>query len=220
MSDDKHKAQLLNDYFASQTRLDVTTVTRIPQTTHTRSVPALDNIVVSEREVLSILNALDPNKSTGPDEISTKLLKISAILSVEPLTKLFNKSLQEGIFPNSWKTANIKSMFKNKGSPSHPNNYMPISLLCCMSKILENIVFNSIYKHLTHNQLLTDKQSGYRPGHSTQLQLTYLTHHLYKALDSEQELTAIYLEISKYFDKIWHEGLLHKCKTDFELNGT
>ena len=73
VSDDKHKAQILNDYFASQTRLDVTTVTRIPQTTHTRSVPALDNIVVSEREVLSILNALDPNKSTGPDETPTKL---------------------------------------------------------------------------------------------------------------------------------------------------
>ena len=76
VSDDKHKAQILNDYFASQTRLDVITVTRIPQTTHTRSVPALENVVVSEREVLSILNALDPNKSTGPDQIPTKLLKI------------------------------------------------------------------------------------------------------------------------------------------------
>ena len=88
-----------------------------------------------------------------------------------------------------------------------------------MSKILEKIVLNSIYKHLTHNQLLTDKQSGYRPGHSTQLQLTYLTHYLYKALDSGPEMTAIFLDISKYFDKIWHEGLLHKCKTDFGLTG-
>ena len=96
--DDTDKAQLLNDYFASQTRLDISTTAGTSPIRQARSVPALDSIVVSEREVLLLLNSLDPNKSTGPDEIPTKLLKISAILIVEPLTKLFNKSLQEGIF--------------------------------------------------------------------------------------------------------------------------
>ena len=48
----------------------------------------------------------------------------------------------------------------------------------------------------------------YRPGHSTHLQLNYLTHNLYEVLDAGQELTAIFFDISKYFDKIWHEGLL------------
>ena len=67
--------------------------------------------------------------------------------------------------------------------------------------------------------MLTDKQSGYRPEHSTQIQLIYLTHNIYKTLDAGNELTAIYLDISKYFDKIWHDGLLHKCKTDFGLTG-
>ena len=219
VSDAKCKAQILNDYFASQTRLDISTG-QLPGSTQNQHVPLLDSITVSEREVLSILNSLDPNKSTGPDEIPTKLLKISAILIVEPMTKLFNKSLQQGIFPNSWKTANIKPIFKNKGSPSHPNNYRPISLLCCMSKILEKIVFKYIYNHLSEHQLLTEKQSGYRPGHSTQLQLTYLTHNIYEALDSGHEFTAIFLDISKYFDKIWHDGLLDKCKTDFGLTGT
>ena len=89
-----------------------------------------------------------------------------------------------------------------------------------MSKILEKIVFKNIYKHLSDHQLLTDKQSGYRPEHSTQLQLTYLTHNLYKTLDSGREFTAVYLDISKYFDKIWHTGLIDKCKIDFGLTGT
>ena len=64
-----------------------------------------------------------------------------------------------------------------------------------MSKILEKIVFKYIYNHLSEHQLLTDKQSGYRPGHSTQLQLTYLTHNIYEALDSGHEFTAIFLDI-------------------------
>ena len=216
---DKDKAQLLNDYFASQTQLDVST-THVFQNSEARSVPALDMITVNEREVLSLINSLDSNKSAGPDRIPTKLLKFAAVLISDPMAKLFNKSLRDGVFPNSWKIANIKPIFKNKGSPSSPTNYRPISLLSCISKILEKIVFRKIYSHITEHQLLTDKQSGYRPEHSTQIQLTYLTHKIYEALDAGDEFTAIYLDISKYFDKIWHDGLLHKCKTDFGLTGT
>ena len=218
-TNDNDKAHLLNEYFASQTRLEISTTRSLP-TVKTRSVPALENITVTEREVLHLLNSLDPHKSTGPDQVPSMLLKLSAILISEPLTKLLNKSLKEGIFPNTWKIANVKPIFKNKGSPSNPTNYRPISLLSCMSKILQKIVFNNIYKHICENQLITDKQSGYRPEHNTQLQLIYLTHNLYKTLDSGRDFTAIYLDISKYFDKIWHDGLLYKCKTDFGLSGT
>ena len=121
-SDDKEKADLLNEFFASQTRLDSSSSKTFP-TTQTQLVPTLDRIEATEREVLSILNSLNPNKSTGPDDIPTKLLKMCAILIVEPLTKLFNKSLQEGVFPDTWKSAIIKPIFKNKGSPSDPTNY-------------------------------------------------------------------------------------------------
>ena len=136
------------------------------------------------------------------------------------MTKLFNKCLKEGIFPKLWKMANVKPIFKNKGSQFQPTNYRPISLLSCVSKIFEKNIFNNIYTHICDHHLLSEKQSGYRPDHSTHLQLIYLTHNLYKALDSGLEFTAIYLDISKYFDKIWHEGLLHKCKNDFGITGT
>lgn len=78
---DEDKAQLLNDYFASQTRLDVPAQHTFPN--EARSVPALENMKVSEREVLDLLNSLDPSKSTGPDEIPTKILKLAAVLISE-----------------------------------------------------------------------------------------------------------------------------------------
>ena len=148
------------------------------------------------------------------------MLQLVAIIIAEPLTKLFNKSLQSGIYPTSWKHANIKPIFKNKGSPSDPTNYRPISLLPCLSKVFEKIIFQHIYTHLNTNNLLTDRQSGYRPNHSTQLQLMYLTHTLHQTLDSRQDFTAIYLDISKYFDKIWHGGLIQKCRKDFGITGS
>ena len=137
-----------------------------------------------------------------------------------PLTKLFNKSLTTGKYPTTWKQAHVRPIFKNKGSPSDPTNYRPISLLPCLSKVFEKVVHTHIYQHLTDNSLLTPKQSGYRPGHSTQLQLIYLTHNIYHALDEGHDFTAIYLDISKYFDKIWHRGLLVKCENDFGITGS
>ena len=67
--------------------------------------------------------------------------------------------------------------------------------------------------------LLTDNQSGYRPGHNTQLQLLYLTDKLYKSLDQSEDFTIVYLDISRYFEKIWHNSLLAKCKSEFGIRG-
>ena len=219
LTDDKDKASLLNDFFAEQSNIHVPDSHSNQLTSQTVPFPSLNSIRVTREEVLRALNTLDPNKSTGPDELPAKILKLTAILIAEPLAKLFNKSLREGIFPASWKLANIKPIFKNKGSPSAISNYRPISLLSCLSKVLERLVFKQIYEHLLNNDLLTEKQSGYRPNHSTQLQLMFFSHNLYKAIDTGHDFTAVYLDISRYFDKIWHKGLLHKCKYEFGITG-
>ena len=220
ITDEYDKATILNEHFASQTRLD----------THDRDIPLLDplshsfpklaEVQVTELEVLQILNTLDTNKSSGPDKIPNKLLKMCALLLANPLCKLFNKSLHSGIFPLLWKKACVTPIYKQKGSSSDPTNYRPISLLPTLSKILEKLVFNKIYSHLSENNLLTEKQSGYRPGHSTHIQLLYLAHKIYSALNDNKNFTAIFLDISKYFDKIWHDGLIEKCKTQYNISGS
>ena len=145
---------------------------------------------------------------------------MSALLIAKPLCKLFNKSLQTGNFPSLWKKACVTPIYKQKGSSSDPTNYRPISLPPTLSKILEKLVFNRIYFHLSENNLLTEKQSGYRRGHSTHIQLLYLTHKLYFALNENKNFTAIFLDISKYFDKIWHRGLINKCEIQYNISGS
>ena len=132
----------------------------------------------------------------------------------------YNKSLAVGVYPTNFKEADIKPIFKNKGSPSELTNYRPISLLSSLSKVFEKTVHKHIYAHISQNNLLTDKQSGYRRGHSAEQQLLYLTHNLYQTLDSGSDFTAIYPDISRYFDKIWHERLLYKCKHEFGIIGS
>ena len=219
ITDEYDKATILNEHFANQARLN-THDKDLPQLHSPTHVPHLMEVQVTEQEVLKMLNSLDTNKSAGPDKVPNKLLKMCALLIANPLCKLFNKSLQAGIFPLSWKKACVTPIFKQKGSRSDPTNYRPISLLPNLSKILEKLVFNKIYEHLSENNLLTEKQSGYRPGHSTHIQLLYLTHQLYSALNENKNFTAIFLDISKYFDKIWHEALIAKCEIQYNLSGS
>ena len=218
VTNDADKATLLNDHFATQSQLTVP-ANHTPFTNIRGPVPTLDSITTTPQEVLKIINSLDPNKYCGPDQLPTKIIKLSAVIIAEPLSELFNKSFRLGIFPKLWKEANIHPIYKKKGSQSDPTNYRPISLLSALSKVMEKIVFKNIYDHLSNHQLLSEKQSGYRPGHSTQLQLTYLCHNLYKSLDSGNNFTAVFLDISKYFDKIWHHGLIYKCEKEFGIIG-
>ena len=80
-------------------------------------------------------------------------------------------------------------------------------------------MFTQIYSHINTNSLPTPRQSGYRPGHNTELQLAYLSDRLYRSLDSGNDYSIIYLDISRYFEKICHEGLLAKCDGEFGIKG-
>ena len=63
-------------------------------------------------------------------------------------------------------------------------------------------------------KLITPNQSGFRPGDSCSNQLLCLVNEIHKAFENPKslELRAILLDISKAFDKVWHDGLLFKLK--------
>ena len=85
-------------------------------------------------------------------------------------------------------------------------------MLPICGKILEKIVFDQVYAFLNVNNLLSKKQSGFRPGDSTIYQLLSITSTIYESFEKYDETRAIFLDISKAFDKVWHEGIIFKLK--------
>ena len=83
--------------------------------------------VISEDDIAKHLRSLDPNKSTGADRLSTRLLKECQEELVLPLKLLFNRSLLENIVPSHWKCGNVTPIFK-KDNKSEAGDYRPISL--------------------------------------------------------------------------------------------
>ena len=142
------------------------------------------------------------------------MIQICGDSIIPPLTLLFESSIQSGNFPDSWKKGNITPVHK-KQSKNLINNYRPISLLPILGKVFEKIIYNSLFKHLHKNKLLSENQSGFRKGDSCVSQLISITHNIYKAFDGNPSLETrgVFLDISKAFDKVWHKGLLFKLKS-------
>jgi hypothetical protein len=92
----------------------------------------------------------------------------------------------------------------------HNINNRPISLLSCVSKVLEKIIFKHVFNHLLENKLLYKFQSGFIPGHSTSHQLIELYHTILLALEAKQVTSVTFADISKAFDTVWVKTLLYK----------
>ena len=139
------------------------------------------------------------------------MLKICAIEISAPLAMIFRKCCDSGTFPRIWKFANVQPVHK-KNSRQAKDNYRPISLLPICSKIFEKVIFDSLYLFLVENNLISRNQSGFRPGDSTITQLLAITDEIFRSFETLDETRAVFLDISKAFDKVWHEGLIFKLK--------
>ena len=80
--------------------------------------------------------------------------------------------------------------------------------------MFEKILFNNLYSYLIANDLITKNQSGFRPGDSTINQLLFLVNEIHEAFENPKslEVRAVFVDISKAFDKVWHDGLIFKLK--------
>ena len=116
-------------------------------------------------EVKNIIISLDTKKATGPYSIPRQLLhelptEISSILS-----DIFNQSFKK--FIQALKHVKVVPVFKNKGSPFEAGNYRPISLLSNVDKVLEKLVHKRMIKFLNRNNIIYNRQFGFREKHST-----------------------------------------------------
>ena len=147
---------------------------------------------MSERDVFKILNSLKVSKANGPDGIGNVVLKSCARSLLEPVSFLVNKSLNDGLFPQSWKTANFTPCLKRVTDEILKTTNRPVSLLSCTSKVLERVVFNKLYNHCIDNNLLSYRNSGFKKKDGPMNRLVYSVDKIHKGFGNEQGIAMVF----------------------------
>ena len=119
--------------------------------------------------------------------------------------------LKTGIFTEKIKIAKVSSIFK-KGDKSILSNYSPISALPFFPKILERVIYNRRYTYLADNEILFNKQFGFKAGHSTGYALLDLIDQVSDSLNDKSYFVGIFIDLSKAFDTVDHKILLKKLQ--------
>ena len=210
ITDFNEKCNLFNSFFAKQCSI-IDTDSTIPANLTKLTDKYLIDLDINIEDILKIVQKLDINKAHGHDMISIRMLKICQQSICKPLLIIFKNCVRTGKFPTTWKKANVVPIHK-KGDKQTLKNYRPISLLPICGKIFERLLYNRLYSFLDSNSLLSSKQSGFRPGDSCINQLLSITHGIYQSYDDGLETRGVFLDISKAFDRVWHEGLIYKLK--------
>ena len=209
LTDDISKANALNNFFVDQTLIN--TNGKVPPDLPNRYASSLNTINITSSTVKDIIGVINTSKSCGPDPITPLIIKKTGNTIAPVLAKIFNFSIKSSMFPDSWKLAHVVPLHK-KDDESYCKNYRPISLLPCLSKVFERCVFKDVFNHLHLNKRISKLQAAYSPCNSTEYQLLELYHIIAKSMDEDKTVRFVFCDVSKAFDRVWHEGLVVKLR--------
>ena len=206
------KREILNNQFSSVFTTD--SPSDFPDHTpfkNNKKYPDIEDIHISVDGVEKLLNDLNPHKSMGPDGLHPKVLRQLSSTIAPILQLIFQTSVKTGQVPSDWKKANVCPIFK-KGERYDPANYRPVSLTCTCSKLLEHTITKHLLLHLNRNNILNNKQHGFRSGRSTETQLVAFTQDVLQNLRSGQQTDVVIMDFAKAFDKVSHWRLAIKLR--------
>ena len=169
-----------------------------------------DFLPFSTFDLVKAIQKIKVGSSPGEDTLHNILLKnipydyLNRVLSV-----LVNRAVSTGI-PNEWKKAKIIMIPKHDGKSKDPEKYRPISLTSCLGKLVERLIKKRLYNQLEGKKFFAKQQSGFRNKKGASDSLLFFTQKISETLNREKKACGIFFDISKAFDKVWHNGLVYK----------
>ena len=196
---------------------------------------------ISFNEVRRACHRVNLSSAIGPDNISPHFLKQLPHSMHTLLWQFFNYSWTHSLLPLQWKQADVVLIPKKDGDPSDPKSFRPISLTSLVVKMFERIIYRRIIRHVSSR--INPLQSGFRRSHSTIDNLYHLTSIIRRRMNVPPQYTShknnnenfsrnkkaargrlstfhcAFIDLSKAFDRAWHNGILFKLGTQFGITG-
>ena len=136
-----------------------------------------------------------------------------------PITKIINLSLDSGYFPRTWKCALVRPLLKEDGLPPVFKNFIPVSNLAFISKLVETVVVKQLQHYLNCNNLFPVFQSAYRQNHSTETALLKVMNDILLNMNNQCVTLLILLDLRAAFDTVNHDTMLRRLEYTFGIQG-
>ena len=205
-TDPAEKATLLQKVFNSKQNSSIFT-----RPTSCFPKPNLTKLAFRSRDVLKILNDLDPWGGMDPHGFIPLIFKKLSDILAPKLTHLFRTLFKQGNFPDEWKVGHITPIPKD-GFSADCTKYRPISILPCLSKVAEKLLSKPLYNYLESNEHIYNRQYAYRKSLGTCDALLDLVTVLQNNLDKGHETRVVQIDFSSAFDLVNHDALIYKLQ--------
>ncbi len=170
-------------------------------------------------EIKSAIKNSKSGKSASDDLVLNEMLKCCMNSILPALTKLFNLVLQSEYFPKLWNMAYQVLLFKG-GDSFNPNDFRGISITSCLGKIFNKCLNNRLQNFIEQSRKLSDAQAAYRSEFSTIDQIFILKSLINKyTFRSKKKIFGCFVDFKKAFDSVWHEGLMFKLLSQYQIGG-
>lgn len=180
--------------------------------------PRFEWTPVQPQDILNIVKKLSNSKSEDYHGLSNFVIKKIIHTLLTPLCYFINTILEEGLFPSSLKTSIIVPIYK-KGDRMKVDSYRPISKISSISKIIEGVIHNQLYKHFETYNLLNPAQYGFRNGSNTIKAVQDVVSFTLESFENKCNVEATLIDLSKAFDSVCHKRLINKLKS-YNINGS
>lgn len=180
----------------------------------TANMNRLNTEIVHTREItveeVKALIRRTKKKAPGSTKINKEILQRCTGKALEQLKNIFNACFSAGYFPDIFKEAVIKFIPKKDKNPINPINYRPISLLEVPGKIFERLIQARLNTFLAQNNILKERQHGFRAYKGTHTAITTTYESIANALADKKQVFIVLRDVAKAFDKVWHNGVKYK----------
>ena len=163
-------------------------------------------------EELSVnINDLDTSKAEGMDNVTNAMLKNTGPAAREKLLEMYNNIMISGQTPDSWKEGDIALILK-KPPNTNINNYRPITLISCVSKLWTKIMAKRISKSIEVEDIIGPEQNGFRPNRSCS-DNTFILNTLLELNKSRKKLSyLLFVDLKEAYDRVDRNILFAKLK--------
>jgi hypothetical protein len=189
-----------------------------------RAVPVHATVPFTRDDVVRACSSFRLNTALGSDRVSPYFLKYGGAALHSALFLLFSLCSRHGLMPSFWKHGLVVPLYKGDGDINDPNNYRPICITSVVARVYERLHVAPLLATMSVAGIPTTSQFGFTRQRSTHDAIFRLLSKIVDCIMSGDDdpftyAAAVFIDISKAYDKVWIDGLLYKLHHDLHITG-